>query len=112
MTAGSAKVSPADRETRAPVLVLGLGNLLLQDDGVGLKLLEAVSDSEPFGEEVEFVDGGTQGLALLGYLGGRKLTLILDAVGLGQAPGTVHMLRGAEIEKLRAHRSTDRKSVV
>lgn len=100
------EVRPLDTETRAPVLVLGLGNLLLEDDGIGLRLLEAVVAGERFGEDVEFVDGGTQGLALLGYLGGRKLTVILDAVGLGEAPGAVHMLRGAEIEKLGAHRST------
>ncbi|MGO9256467.1 MAG: hydrogenase maturation protease [Bryobacteraceae bacterium] len=115
MTAGLRERDPADPGTRghrldshhprAPVLVLGLGNLLLEDDGVGLRLLEAVA-AEPLGENVELVDGGTQGLALLGYLGGRKLTVILDAVGLGEAPGTVHLLRGAEIEKLGAHRST------
>ncbi len=110
MTAGSAEVRDGvpyeDLEARAPVLVLGLGNLLLQDDGVGLRLLEAVSAREWDPAAVEFVDGGTQGLALLGYMAGRKLTLVLDAVGLGAAPGTVHQLRGAEIERLRAHRST------
>jgi hydrogenase maturation protease len=99
MTAGSADV-------RRPVLVLGLGNLLLEDDGVGLKLLDAVAARSEFDAEVEYVDGGTLGLALLGYLGGRKLALILDAVGLGAPPGTVHVLRGAEIDKLRTHRST------
>jgi hydrogenase maturation protease len=106
MTAGLVEVCPVDTGTRAPVLVLGLGNLLLEDDGVGLRLLEAIGAADRFGEDVEFVDGGTQGLALLGYLGGRKLAVILDAVGLGEAPGTVHVLRGAEIEKLRAHHST------
>lgn len=89
-----------------PVLVLGLGNLLLQDDGVGLKLLAAVAAAGPLGADVEFVDGGTQGLALLGYLDGRKLVIVLDAVGFGAEPGTVHILRAAELEKLFMHRST------
>ena len=107
MTAGLVEARSTDPESRAPVLVLGLGNLLLQDDGVGLRLLELVAAAAAWNDdEIEFVDGGTQGLALLGYLPGRKLTLVLDAVGLGEAPGTVHQLRGAEIEKLRAHRST------
>lgn len=105
MTAGLAKTQSIKTESRAPVLVLGLGNLLLEDDGVGMQLLEAVAVAG-FGRGVEFVDGGTQGLALLGYLGERRLAVILDAVGLGAAPGTVHVLRGADIEKLRAHRST------
>jgi hydrogenase maturation protease len=91
---------------KRPVLVMGLGNLHLKDDGVGLKLLETVAGLDGFGRHVEFVDGGTQGLALLGYLGGRKLAVILDAVGLGAPPGTVHILRGAEIAKLWAHPST------
>lgn len=99
MTVGSVKSTDA----REPVLVLGLGNPLLADDGAGLKLLEAVEDR--CGPGVEYVDGGTQGLALLGYLGGRRLTVILDAVGLGAAPGAVHLLTGSDIEKFGAHRA-------
>jgi len=105
MTAGS----PEDIATDvAPVLVLGLGNLLLSDDGVGLRLLERLEleQQRRFAEAVEFVDGGTQGLALLGQLGGREAVLVLDAVGLGGKPGEVHTLRGAAIEELRARRAS------
>jgi len=52
------------------------------------------------------VDGGTQGLALLGYLADRPNVVILDAVGLGAPPGTVHVLGESEIEQLRARRGT------
>ena len=46
-------------------------------------------------DEVEFVDGGTQGLALLHYFADRRAVLLLDAVGLGAEPqGSVHALRG------------------
>ncbi len=88
-----------------PVLVLGVGNLLLQDDGAGLRMLKELSSRE-FGDDVEFVDGGTQGLALLGHLAGRELLVVLDAVKLGDPPGTIHLLRGAEFERLRARRSS------
>jgi hydrogenase maturation protease len=88
-----------------PILVMGLGNLLLSDDAVGLRLLEEL-ERECTGGSVEFVDGGTQGIALTGYFSGRSAALILDAVGLGAAPGTVHVLQGADIEKLRARRAT------
>ena len=47
--------------------------------------------------EIEFVDGGTQGLALLGVISGRRALLVLDAVGLGAAPGTVHAMTGEEV---------------
>ena len=76
----------------APVLVLALGNLLLEDDGIGIELLRGV---EAAGDDarVEFVDGGTQGIALGAALAGREAVLLLDAVRLGAAPGTVHHLR-------------------
>jgi len=98
MTAGS--VSPS------PVLVLGLGNLLLQDDGTGIELLRRIESSAPPGDRVEFIDGGTQGLNLLGLLENRKLVVVLDAVQLGSDAGTIHVIRGPEITKLRAQRST------
>ncbi|MEQ1883782.1 MAG: hydrogenase maturation protease [Bryobacteraceae bacterium] len=91
----------------APVLVLGLGNLLLTDDGVGLRLLETVE--EEYGAAhgaVEFLDGGTQGLALLPYLADRTSILVLDAIGLRAKPGTVHVLRGPQISEFRAHRAS------
>lgn len=77
---------------RPPLLVLGLGNLLLEDDAVGIELLRAVA-SHARDPRVEFVDGGTQGIALGGLLAGRAAALLLDAVRLGAAPGTVHHLR-------------------
>jgi len=95
----------------APVLVLGLGNLLLSDDGVGLRLLESLRKDglgEGYGHDgaVEYVDGGTQGLALLGCLEGRESVLVLDAVNFGAAPGTVHVLKGKVVEQLRARRAS------
>ena len=98
MTAGSV-------EPRAPVLVLGLGNLLLGDDAVGLRLLEMLQCDPAVGPGVEFIDGGTQGLALLPYLEGRRALLVLDAVGLGAVPGTVHMMGRGQIETFRARRA-------
>jgi len=86
----------------APVLVLGLGNLLLKDDGVGLRLLEELRREEPPGGSFEFVDGGTQGIALLGRLENRTTAVILDAVRLGAPPGTVHVLRAADLPVARS----------
>lgn len=112
MTAGLPKTQVSSPDSAvtigspAPVLVLGLGNPLLGDDGVGLKLVERLAEANPFGEAVEFVDGGTQGLALLGCLDGRQAILVLDAVGLGEAPGKVHVLRGPAMEQIRARRAS------
>ena len=96
MTAGSAS------GVAAPVLVLALGNLLLTDDGAGLRLLERLSAGGEARGDVEFIDGGTCGLALLPYLERRRAVLILDAMQLGAAPGTVHVLDGAQPHQLPA----------
>jgi len=86
--------------------VLGLGNPLLGDDGAGLRLLEGLANEAEPDSAVEFLDGGTQGLALIGYLADRKAVLVLDALGLGHPPGTVRVLRGGELEQLRARRAS------
>ena len=80
---------------KPPVLVLGVGNALLGDDGAGLLVLaELERDAAEWGGQVEFLDGGTQGLALLDRIASRRALLVLDAVALGAEPGTVHVLRG------------------
>lgn len=86
------------------LLVLGLGNPLLGDDGAGLLLLsELQRDASGWAGRVEFLDGGTQGLMLLGRVSGHSALLILDAVALGSAPGTVHVLRGWAALGLGSH---------
>ena len=74
-------------------LVLAVGNLLLEDDAVGQVVLDRLRHDRPdLAGAAEFVDGGTQGLSLLGLLSGRTGVVFLDAVGGGAAPGTVHVL--------------------
>jgi hydrogenase maturation protease len=89
-----------------PILVLGLGNMLLSDDGVGPVLLERLADSENrWSGQVEFLDGGTQGLALLGHLSGRRALIIVDALKTGAAPGTVHRLTLPELREVSPGRA-------
>ncbi len=85
-----------------PVLVIGLGNLFLCDDAVGLQLQKDLSREIGDTEDLDFVDGGTQGLALLFYLSERQSVLILDAVKLGAEPGTVHVHRDDEVVRIPA----------
>jgi len=90
----------------ASVLVLALGNSLLSDDGVGTVILETLRLQH--GDEdgcVEFLDGGTQGLNLLGRLGGRSTLIILDALRLGKEPGAVSVLSARQVQELGTHRS-------
>ena len=50
---------------------------------------------------VEFLDGGTQGITLLPWMAGRQALLILDAIALGEPPGTVHVFEGPDIPQAR-----------
>lgn len=85
----------------APILVLGLGNMLLSDDGVGPALLRELASTENrWAGEVELLDGGTQGLALLGHLSSRRALIILDAVRKGERPGTVYVLTLPELREV------------
>ena len=89
-----------------PVLVLGVGNMLLGDDGVGPALLKKVGERYTRVREVECVDGGTQGLALLGYLADRTTLVVLDAYASGKAPGEVTVLNRSEVIASRARQAT------
>ncbi|MGC8916645.1 MAG: hydrogenase maturation protease [Thermoanaerobaculum sp.] len=76
----------------APVLVVGVGNILLGDDGIGVRLAQELGQRLLLAG-VEVVDGGTLGLSLLPYLAGREVLVVLDAMRNGQPPGTLQWLR-------------------
>jgi hydrogenase maturation protease len=91
----------------APVLLLGLGNPLMADDGAGQELLSRlIPEASGWGPQVEFVDGGTQGLMLMGLFDGRKAVVFLDAIALGDKPGAVHVLNGKELMGMGSRRPT------
>jgi len=71
------------------VLVLGLGNPLLGDDGAGLRMLEGVEAAGPWPANVRLVDGGTWGMSLLPDIIDAERLLVLDAVRTGRVPGEV-----------------------
>jgi hydrogenase maturation protease len=84
--------------------VLGIGNRLLGDDGVGIDLLGRLSRwSRNWYGAVEYLEGGTQGIALLDSITGRYALVVLDAVALGSPPGTVHLLQDGEVLALSQH---------
>ena len=71
------------------VLVLGIGNLLLSDEGVGVKAVEELENRYDCSDAVEIVDGGTSGSELLPFFDDRSHILIIDAVKTGNQPGTI-----------------------
>ena len=82
---------------RSPVLVLGMGNLLLEDEGLGVRALEILQQRYEIPPEVELLDGGTTGMGLLDDISGREHLIVLDAVQTGDPPGTLVRLAGDDV---------------
>ncbi len=78
-------------------LILGVGNILLSDDGVGVHVVHRLAETIEFPPEVEILDGGTKGMDLLHFLEGVSHLLIIDAVETGGAPGTTARLTGDQV---------------
>jgi hydrogenase maturation protease len=69
----------------ASILVLGIGNILLKDEGVGVHVVQAMADQAAKGtlklsDDVELFDGGTFGIDLLDTIAGRRKVIVIDAV--------------------------------
>ncbi len=79
------------------VAVVGIGNLLMGDDGVGVKVLEALRHKYEFPQEVVLLDGGTKSIELLPYLEDARRVIFIDAVDVGESPGTVFEASGGEV---------------
>ena len=71
------------------ILILGVGNVLLADEGAGVRAVEQLKLQYVFPPQVELIDGGTMGLDLLGYLDDKTHLFIVDAILSTQPPGSV-----------------------
>jgi hydrogenase maturation protease len=79
------------------VAVLGLGNILLSDEGAGVHAVNALKSRFAFHPQVDIIDGGTMGLDLLPLFQERDRILIVDAVDFNKAPGHVGLIEGDHI---------------
>jgi hydrogenase maturation protease len=79
------------------ILVLGVGNILLRDEGVGVMLIEALEQEFAIPDGVELLDGGTAGIELLDHIRARELLIIVDAMRNGFSPGTVYRVAGEDV---------------
>src|SRR5271166_6485953 len=84
-------------EYRCEALALGIGNLLWADEGFGVRAVEALHASYAFPEAVSVLDGGTQGIYLFDAITAARRVLVFDAIDFGLAPGSLRVLRDAEV---------------
>jgi hydrogenase maturation protease len=75
-------------------LVLGFGNVLLGDDGAGVRVMEELRNHV----DAECVDGGTLSFTLLGFVEAAGAILVIDAANIGQPPGALALFQGAAMD--------------
>jgi hydrogenase maturation protease len=80
-------------------VVLGIGNTLLSDDGVGVHLLEHLRDQYPNLPGVIYLDGGTLSFGLAPWIEGAGNLILLDAAELGADPGNVRLFKGTDMDQ-------------
>ena len=90
--------------------MLGLGNLLLEDDGVGSAAVALLNERYAAPEGTQVLDGGTLGLSLLPYLEDAGTAILVDAIRADGQPGDFVRLDGEEVgpavaTRLSPHRS-------
>jgi len=88
-------------------IVLGLGNPLMADEGVGTALIERLDRVAGQYPDVDFVDAGTGGMTLLHLLHGPGKAILIDCARMGAAPGTIRRFTPEKVEsvKMLTHQS-------
>lgn len=81
------------------IMVLGIGNTLLQDEGAGIHAMRQLQMESASFAGVEFMDGGTLSFTLAGPIGDVDCLLVIDAAELGGQPGTVEVFAGSEMDR-------------
>jgi hydrogenase maturation protease len=96
-----------NRSAKRPVVVLGLGNPLMADEGVGVSLVARLAESAAKYPAVDFVDAGTGGLSLLYHIEGRHKAILIDCAFMDEPPGTIRRFTPDEVRstKVLAHQS-------
>jgi hydrogenase maturation protease len=88
----------------AGTLVLGLGNPIMGDDGLGLSALERLRRRWKVPPEIRLEDGGTWGMNLLPLLEAEQRVLFLDAIDAGRPPGSLVILEREDLPRFLAHK--------
>lgn len=100
---------PAPRP-EGSILVLGLGNVLMGDDGFGPAVVDALRDGFQFPPEVELVDGGTPGLNLSAMMMDREVLIVVDAMTASASsatPGSMRFHRKGDLVRKEAKPRTN-----
>lgn len=83
--------------TKSKITILGIGSLIYSDDGIGIHALKPLMEKYQGDNDIELIEGATDGMFLLEYVEDREYLIIIDAINNGVAGGTIMQLNGDEI---------------
>lgn len=81
------------------ITILGVGNILYRDEGVGVRAVETMAARYEFPDHILPLDGGVLGVNLMGVISQADKLVVIDAVYNGGQPGDLHRLTGEQIPK-------------
>jgi hydrogenase maturation protease len=79
------------------MVILGIGNVLQKDDGLGVYASSYLKENYTFSEEVEIINGGVEGINLFSVLEQNSTVLILDSIELEDEPGSIYLIPSSEL---------------
>jgi hydrogenase maturation protease len=83
------------------ILVLGLGNLLMSDEGIGIYIVNELQKQAVKFPNAELIDAGTGGMTVLHLIANRKKAVIIDCALMGQTPGTIRKFKPEDAESIK-----------
>lgn len=86
---------------KKPTIVLGLGNPLMSDEGIGVLLVNRLSELSDNYPEADFIDAGTGGLNLLHLFEGREKAVLIDCANMEEEPGTIKKFTPEQVKSVK-----------
>lgn len=91
------RLNTSEQAETSDILIIGMGNVLMQDEGVGVRAVEELESRYHIPDEVVLMDGGTTGTELLAPMRNKTHLIVADAVNTGDKPGTLVRLADEEV---------------
>jgi hydrogenase maturation protease len=85
------------------IKILGIGNTLFSDEGVGVHLLDHLYEALPKADNIEIIEGATDGIKLLQYVEDADYLIMLDAINADEEPGTIIVLKDEDVPRYFGH---------
>jgi hydrogenase maturation protease len=90
-----------NQPTENDIVVIGLGNILLSDEGIGVHIIRQLSSRQDNFPNVDFIEAGAAGMNLLHIIANRKKAVIIDCAKMGEKPGTLRRFTADEVVSIK-----------